>query len=78
MKAVVFAVRRFLADEEGAHGVEYALIAGLVGIGFVAGASALGVSLNGFLNNVSLCINAPSLATCSVPFGGGGGGGAAP
>ena len=70
MKNLVMAIRRFLSDEQGAHGVEYALIAGLIGIAFTVGAGALGLSLNTFLDNVSKCISSPSTATCSVPFAG--------
>ena len=70
MKLLVMSITRFLRDEEGANGVEYALLAGLIAIAFTVGASALGVSLNTFLNNVSLCVTTPSVANCSTPFGG--------
>jgi pilus assembly protein Flp/PilA len=68
MKSLMMAIRHFVREEEGAHGVEYALIAGLVGIGFVVGASALGGALNGFLQGVSTCVTTPNLANCSAPF----------
>ena len=68
MENLMMAIRRFLSDEEGAHGVEYALIAGLIGIAFTVGAGALGLSLNTFLDNVSKCITTPSKETCSTPF----------
>ena len=68
MKSFVVAVKRFLREEDGAQGVEYALLAGLIAIAFVVGATALGTQLNTFFTNVSLCIAAPSAATCSTPF----------
>lgn len=70
MKLLVMGITRFLRDEEGANGVEYALLAGLIAIAFTVGASALGVSLNNFLTNVSTCVTTPTLANCSAPFGG--------
>lgn len=72
MKTVVKATRRFLREESGANGVEYALLAGLIAIAFVVGAGALGTSLNTFLNNVSTCVSTPNQTNCSAPFGGGG------
>lgn len=37
---------KFLNDETGATAVEYGLIAGLIAIGLVAGATAVGESIN--------------------------------
>ena len=70
MKRFAVGVTRFLRDEEGANGVEYALLAGLIAIAFVTGASALGLSLNNFFTSVSLCMATPTLANCSAPFNG--------
>lgn len=70
MNKFAAAVERFLRDEEGANGVEYALLAGLIAIAFVVGAGALGTELNTFFDNVSKCVKTPSQATCSTPFGG--------
>jgi pilus assembly protein Flp/PilA len=70
MRTLVSGIRRFFREEEGANGVEYALLAGLIAIAFTVGASALGVNLNTFLSNVSICIATPSVANCSAPFGG--------
>ena len=69
MKSFAAGIKRFLRDEQGANGVEYALLAGLIAIAFVVGASLLGTNLNTFFNNLAGCIAAPSTATCSVPFG---------
>ncbi len=60
-------VRRFLREEEGANGVEYALLAGLIAIAFVAGAGLLGTNLNAFLNYVGQCVSNPSTGTCGSP-----------
>jgi pilus assembly protein Flp/PilA len=70
MKSFARSIRRFLKDEEGANGVEYALLAGLIAIAFVVGASLLGTNLNTFFNNVALCIATPNVANCSTPFAG--------
>lgn len=68
MRSFVASLQRFLREEHGAQGVEYAMLAGLIAIAFVVGASALGTQLNTFFSNVSTCVSSPSLATCSVPF----------
>ncbi len=44
---------RFAKNESGATAIEYGLIAVLVGVAIIAGASALGTSLNGTFNDVS-------------------------
>jgi pilus assembly protein Flp/PilA len=61
-------IRRFLKDENGANGVEYALLAGLIAVAFIVGAGLLGTNLNTFFNNLAACIAAPGTA-CN-PFGG--------
>ena len=71
MKSFLHQVRRFLRDESGANGVEYALLAGLIAVAFIVGAALLGTNLNTFFNNLALCIANP-LNACQ-PFGGGGG-----
>lgn len=40
------ALKRFVHDDSGATAIEYALIAVLIGVAIIAGASALGISLN--------------------------------
>lgn len=72
MKQLLHGIRRFLREEEGANGVEYALLAGLIAIAFVVGASALGQNLNTFFSNLATCVATPNTANCSTPFGGGG------
>lgn len=43
---------RFMKDESGATAIEYALLAGLIGVGIVAGTTTLGTSLDGFMNDI--------------------------
>ncbi len=68
MRQMINVVQRFLQEEDGANGVEYALLAGLIAIAFVVGAGALGTSLNTFLNNVARCVGTPNAANCTAPF----------
>lgn len=44
--------KRFLDDESGATAIEYALIAALIAIGIVAGATAFSTSVNGLFADV--------------------------
>ncbi len=60
-------VRRFMREEDGANGVEYALLAGLIAIVFVVGASFLGTNLNNFLHYVGACVASPSAGNCGSP-----------
>lgn len=46
-------VHRFWRDESAATAIEYALIAGLIAMAAVAGATVIGESLVEFFNNVS-------------------------
>ena len=43
----------FLKDEEGQVGIEYALIAGLIALAFVVGATAVGTSINTAMENIA-------------------------
>jgi pilus assembly protein Flp/PilA len=47
------ALRNFWMDEEGASGVEYALLVALIGIAFIAGAGALGTAIQNRLNSAA-------------------------
>lgn len=44
---------RFLKDESGATAIEYGLIAALISVAIIAGASALGNSLSNTFTNLS-------------------------
>ncbi len=47
------AVARFLRDCSGAIAIEYAIIGSIISIALVAGATVIGVRLNGMLNTVA-------------------------
>jgi pilus assembly protein Flp/PilA len=46
-------LRRFLADESGATAIEYGLIAALISVALIAGATTLGGALNNQFTNLS-------------------------
>jgi len=53
-------VKRFVKDESGATAIEYGLIASLIGVAIIAGASALGTALNSTFNAISTKITGPA------------------
>lgn len=53
-------VARFASDESGATAIEYGLIAALIAVAMVAGASAVGVNLNSIFNTLTATLNPPS------------------
>lgn len=68
MKSFLSGIKRFLQNEEGANGVEYALLAGLIAVAFIIGAGLLGTNLNLFFTQLANCVANPQQA-CN-PFGG--------
>ncbi|HBF31505.1 Flp family type IVb pilin [Rhizobium sp.] len=48
---------RFIKDESGATAIEYGLIAALIGVALITGASTLGNKLNTTFNNIAGKIN---------------------
>ena len=46
-------IKNFWKDEEGATAIEYGLIAGLIAVGIVVGATALGTDLNALFTRIS-------------------------
>ncbi|MEK1896237.1 MAG: Flp family type IVb pilin [Rhizobium sp.] len=50
-------VSRFLKDESGATAIEYGLIAALISVALITGATALGSKLNIMFNNLSNTIS---------------------
>lgn len=44
---------RFMKDESGATAIEYGLIAALVSLGLIVGATSLGTQLNLTFNNIA-------------------------
>jgi len=45
--------QRFVKDESGATAIEYGLIASLIAVAIIAGATALGTKLNSTFNTLS-------------------------
>lgn len=45
-------VRRLLSEEAGSTAIEYALVASLISITIIAGATAIGLSLSGTFSTV--------------------------
>jgi len=50
---------RFAKDESGATAIEYGLIATLIGVAIVAGASALGSALDGLFTGMDAVAEVP-------------------
>ena len=50
-------VTRFLKDESGATAIEYGLIAALIAVVIIAGATTLGTSLSAKFNNIAGNLN---------------------
>ncbi|WFU02038.1 Flp family type IVb pilin [Rhizobium sp. CB3171] len=51
---------RFLKDESGATAIEYGLIAALISVAIIAGATTLGNTLNTVFENISTKMNSAS------------------
>ena len=50
-------MKRFAQDESGATAIEYGLIAALIAVVIIAGASTLGKSISSKFNNISASVN---------------------
>lgn len=50
---------RFVKDESGATAIEYGLIAALISVALITGATALGDSLNTQFTNLASYLNVP-------------------
>ena len=59
MKTMMKKLRAFWDDEQGATAIEYGLIAALVAVAVIAGASALGVNISGLFNSIAGCMANP-------------------
>ena len=65
MKLVSF-VQSFLREEDGAAAIEYGLIAALIAIAIIVGATLLGTSLNGLFTRLGNCMATPTTAVCAL------------
>jgi pilus assembly protein Flp/PilA len=59
-------VQSFLRDEDGAAAIEYGLIAALIAIAIIVGATLLGASLNGLFTRLGNCMATPTAAICAL------------
>jgi pilus assembly protein Flp/PilA len=55
---------RFLKDESGATAIEYGLIAALIALAIMAGASQIGTALNTTFVDIGNCLETPTAAAC--------------
>jgi pilus assembly protein Flp/PilA len=46
-------IKKFLADESGVTAIEYGLIAALIAVAIILGATAVGTAVNDTFNNVA-------------------------
>ena len=53
---------RFAKDQSGVTAIEYGLIATLIGVAIIAGATALGGKLNDTFQAISTTVNGPAAA----------------
>ena len=53
MKTLKHAVARFVREEEGVTAIEYGLIAGLIAVVIIAGATLLGQDLNSLFTKIA-------------------------
>lgn len=63
MKKFLNATRRFLRDEEGVTAIEYGLIAALIAVVIIAGATLVGDNLNNLFTGISGCLQSPPAGT---------------
>ncbi|KAE8758664.1 pilus assembly protein Flp/PilA [Paraburkholderia sp. BL23I1N1] len=52
MKTIINEVKRFVREEDGVAAIEYGLLAGLIAVMIIAGATLAGTSLNTLFANV--------------------------
>ena len=50
-------MRKFVSDESGATAIEYGLIAALISVALITGATALGSALNAKFNTIANTVN---------------------
>jgi pilus assembly protein Flp/PilA len=62
MQAVVSSIKQFMRDEEGASAIEYALLAGLIAVVFIAGATLLGNNIQALFNAIGVCLGGGNCA----------------
>ena len=66
MNTMIRVVKTFWQDQRGATAIEYGLIAALVSVAVIAGASVLGVNISGLFSNIANCLLNP-ITGCMTP-----------
>lgn len=59
-------VESFLREEDGAAAIEYGLIAALIAVAIIAGAGALGTSIDGLFSRLGTCMTSFSSSCLTV------------
>ena len=62
-------ITKFIREEDGVTAIEYGLIAALVAIAIIVGATALGTALNGIFTRLGACMDKPATACGAVLTG---------
>jgi pilus assembly protein Flp/PilA len=59
-------IQQFLRDEEGAAAIEYGLLAGLISVMIIIGATAAGKSISAIFNSVSTALGTAQTSTATA------------
>ena len=59
-------IQSFLREEDGAAAIEYGLIAALIAVAIIVGATLLGTSLDGLFTRLGNCMATPTAAICAL------------
>ena len=59
-------IQAFLREEDGAAAIEYGLIAALIAVAIIVGATLLGTSLDGLFTRLGNCMATPTAAICAL------------
>lgn len=70
MSTLLKVVQAFWHDEEGATAIEYGLIAALIAVMIIVGASTLGTNLNDLFKKIANCLANPGNACFTLPAAG--------
>ncbi|WP_341319200.1 Flp family type IVb pilin [Paraburkholderia sp. IMGN_8] len=62
MQKTLDLIRDFAREEDGVTAIEYGLLAALVGVAIIAGATVLGTGLNTLFNNIGGKMNTAAAA----------------
>ena len=63
MNTIINEVKRFVREEEGVAAIEYGLLAGLIAVMIIAGATVAGKSLNTLFTNIGTQLTTASKNT---------------